>query len=361
MRRLSRLASLSLARTCAHELLSPAPARVCLPRGVLSRFFGAGSESEDSGAPSSLALNKVPDRLLSLTRDVPFKRAFGGLGSGETLAHLLNAVLAEDAAHTVTQVDNVELKSAQLRSCIFDLTCTLSNGNKVIIELQKANLREEIIPRLVGYLSSAYSNQWRPGGSSEDGTGRYALVPIKMVAILGFMLESKKALSGSLVQNFSIAPRAGTAAPTALKTFKKLLDFTVLQLPLAPMVLTADSSPAERWAHLLGRSDQYCLSTLPGALREAPYMAAAESARFDHLSPEEILALEADADVLRDAKRLEQALERAESEAARAMSLEARAESEAARAESEAARAESEAARARSLEARLNELLREKE
>ena len=93
---------------------------------------------------------------------------------------------------------------------------------------------------------------------------------------------------------------------------------------------------------------------MPGALREAPYMAAAESARFDHLSPEEILALEADADVLRDAKRLEQALERAESEAARAMSLEARAESE-------AARAEGEAARARSLEARLNELLREKE
>jgi len=219
----------------------------------------------------------------------------------------------------------------------------------------------------VGYLSNAYSNQWKPGGSSEDGTGRYTLVPVKMVAILDFTLERNKALSGTLVQNFSITPRAGTAAPTALKTFQTLLDFTVLQLPLAPKDLTDRSTPAERWAHLLGLSDTYCLSSLPAALHEAPYLAAAESARFDRLSPEEIIALEADADVLRDAKRLERALEKAESEAARANSMEARAESEAAlaksmeaRAESEAARAESEAARANSLEARLSELLQGK-
>jgi len=112
MRRLSRLAALSLARTCAHEARSLAQTPDCLPRGVVARFFGAGSErSDDLGALP--LLRNVPDRLLSLTRDVTFKRAFGGAGSRETLAHLLNALLSEDLGHGVAQVDNVELKSAQ--------------------------------------------------------------------------------------------------------------------------------------------------------------------------------------------------------------------------------------------------------
>jgi predicted transposase/invertase (TIGR01784 family) len=287
--------------------------------------------------------DKAPDRLIALTRDVAFKRAFGGLGSRKTLAHLLNAVLQENLAHEVAHIDNVELKSAQQRTCIFDLACTLQDGSRVIIELQKANMRDEIIPRLVGYQGSAYSNQWKPGGSSDEGSSPYALTPIKMVAIVNFTLERSKANSGSLVQNFSISPRAGVAAPSALKSFQELLDFTVLQLPLAPKLLTPDSSAVDRWAHLLRSSDKYRMSTLPPELREEPYTAAAESACFDSLSPQEVSDLEADALVLHDVKRLEAALERA-------AALEVRAESE-------SARAESESARAAALEARLNELL----
>ena len=128
--------------------------------------------------------------LAPLRLDTPFKRAFRNTAS---LAALLNAVLNDTANHKVTSVNNIELKSTQLRSCIFDVYCTLSDGSKVIIELQKANMRDEIVDRLVGYVSRSYSEQWLPGGSTGAGSGSYMLVPVKIVAIVDFMLEKDEA------------------------------------------------------------------------------------------------------------------------------------------------------------------------
>ena len=107
-------------------------------------------------------------KLASLRLDTPFKRAFT---KPETLSHFLNAVLNDDTEHRVTSINNVEVKSVITRSIIFDVHCMLANGSKVVVELQKANMRSQLVDRLAGYLGNAYAQQWQPDGKTAAGTG----------------------------------------------------------------------------------------------------------------------------------------------------------------------------------------------
>jgi hypothetical protein len=250
------------------------------------------------------------------------------------LAHLLNAVLNDSVEHKVTSINNVELKSTILRSCIFDVHCTLSNDSRVIIELQKANMRDELFVRLV---SRSYGEQWRPGGVTEARTGgSYKLVPVKIVAIIDFTLEPVAAASGTLVQNYTMCARSGTAAPSALRRLQELCDVTLVQLSLAPKDASSlnDMPPAALWAHLLRYSHLYSMATLPEALQAAAYATVAASARNDALTQEERAALKVEEEQLRDAMRMDRLALVAEHQSARADEQTARADEQTARADS---------------------------
>jgi hypothetical protein len=295
-------------------------------------------------------------KLASLRLDTPFKRAFN---KPETLSHFLNAVLNDDAEHRVTAINNVEVKSAITRFIIFDVHCTLANGSKVVIELQKANMRTQLFDRLVGYLGNAYSQQWHRSGKTEAGTG-YSLVPVRMVAVIDFTVadtrEDTPATHSSLVANVSACLRFGKLPAAAVARLRELLDITVVQLPLAPTSVKSSMPAAELWAHLLRHSQEYTVSTLPEALRAEPYVSAAVSARVDAMSAAERAALEVEENHVRDtvhsAAELEAATQRAEQEKQRA-------EQEKQRAEQEKQRAEQEKQRADALAQRLAEMLRD--
>ena len=260
-------------------------------------------------------------KLASLRMDTPFKRAFN---SPETLSHFLNAVLNDDSAHRVIAVNNVEVKSTLARSIIFDMHCTLANGSKVVIELQKANMRTQLIDRLVGYVSHAYAQQWQRGGKTEAGTG-YSLVPVRMVAVVDFPLANPLAsppeASGSLVANVSTHLRAGELPQSTAARMRELLDITIVQLPLAPSSAERGAPAAQLWAHLLRHSEEYTFGTLPEALRAEPYASAAASACVDAMSAEERGALDVEENHVRDTARI--AAERAEERARAAAELEA--------------------------------------
>ena len=249
-----------------------------------------------AAADGQAARNLIPLRL-----DTPFKRAFQ---RRDTLAHLLNAVLGDAEEHRVVAISSVELRQ-RARSCIFDILCTLADGTNVIVELQKANMREELVSRLVGW-GRSYSEQsiGYPGGGTAGPQG-HAPIPVRMVAIADFTLEPSAGASGSLVQRFPVSARAGAPAPSVRRGFPALLDATLVQLPLAPPTAEPGHTPAQLWAHLLRYSERYRMPTLPPPLRAAPYAAAAESARADVLMDEEVVALEEEDKALRDALRTE--------------------------------------------------------
>jgi PD-(D/E)XK nuclease family transposase len=292
----------------SYTVRSPAPDALCrvVPCGRLTappvQHYGGG-------------------KLASLRMDTPFKRAFA---SPETLSHFLNAVLNDDSEHRVIAVNNVEVKSTLSRSIIFDMHCTLANGSKVVIELQKANMRTQLIDRLVGYISNAYAQQWQRSGKTEAGTG-YSLVPVRMVAVIDFPLANPLAsppeASGSLVANVSTHLRAGELPESTAARMRELLDITIMQLPLAPSSAERGAPAAQLWAHLLRHSEEYTVGTLPEALRAEPYASAAASARVDAMSAAERGALEVEENHVRDTARV--AAERAEERARAAAELDA--------------------------------------
>ena len=268
--------------------------------------------------------------------DTPFKRAFR---DHDTLAALLNAVMGDAQDHRVVAVNNTEFKASGQRTCILDVHCTLDDGSKVIIEVQKALMRDEIVDRLYGYTSRVYSEQWLPGGGTEAGVTGYALVPIRTVAFVDFTLEASAEASGAMVQHYSICSTGtGAPAPSVLQRYRALSQHTVVQLPLAPATVTPGLSPAQLWAHLLRYSEKYSPATLPEALLEPPYAGAVLNARADSMTRQERAELEEEDKAIRDAARVERYAARAE------------------RTEQAEARAEQAEARARELERRLTEL-----
>ena len=255
--------------------------------------------------------------------DTPFKRAFR---NHDTLAALLNAVMGSAQDHRVIAVNNTEFKATGQRTCILDVHCTLDDGSKVIIEVQKALMRDEFVDRLYGYTSRRYSEQWLPGGGTEAGVTGCALLPIRTVAIVDFTLEVSAAASGALVQNYSMVyTGTGSPAPSALQRYRALSQHTVVQLPLAPAKVTPGLSPAQLWAHLLRYSETYSPATLPEVLLEPPYAGAVANARADSMTQAERAELEEEDKAIRDAARVERYAARAEQEKARAEEAEARA------------------------------------
>ena len=201
--------------------------------------------------------------------------------------------------------------------------CTLDDGSKVIVEVQKALKRDEIVDRLYGSTSRVYSEQWLSGGGTEAGVTGYALVPVRTVAIVDFTLEASAAASGSLVQNYSMGyTGTGAPAPSALQRYRALSQHTVVQLPLAPAKVTPGLSPAQLWAHLLRYSETYSPATLPEALLEPPYAGAVASARADSMTRAERAELEEEDKAIRDAARVERYAARAEQAEARVRELE---------------------------------------
>jgi hypothetical protein len=276
----------------------------------------------------------------------------------DTLSHFLNAVLADDATHQVTSVNNVELNSGATfaRSIIFDVHCTLANGSRVVIEVQKADMRAQFLDRLVGYLGTAYSRQWLPSGVTEAGRGGYSLIPVRMVAVVDFALAGNDDVPGSLVANVSACVRAGQLPAASLARLRELLDITVVQLPLAPEGVGPDAPPAALWAHLLRFSERYTVDTLPPALAVEPYVSAAVSARVDAMTPAERASLEMEENHLRDTTRL---LSDAAEEKRRADEATQRADEAKRRADEATQRLDEAKRRADDLESRLQALLRD--
>ena len=121
-------------------------------------------------------------------------------------------------------------------------------------------------------------------------------VPVRVLALLDFCIAEDRAQCGGLVQHYTMQPVRGTDAPPAFAgRFHELPDVTVVQLPLAPGVdELAEATPAGKWAHLLHYSSRYRVDTLPAPLADGAYHKAAESARQDTLSRDELEALERD-------------------------------------------------------------------
>jgi hypothetical protein len=267
--------------------------------------------SDESDALQNPLSPHASGALAPLTRDTPFKRAFANF---RTLRHLLNAILRPDSKrHKIEKVLALEVKSSSLRSIVYDIHCQLKSGDVLIVELQKAEMRNMILDRLIGYQAREYSEQWLPGGATAAEGGGYALMkPVRVLALLDFKLSLKEEECGSLVQHYHLQADRCVPAKGVEERLRQLTDITIVQLPLAPKAdELGDADDAGKWAHLLRYSQKYRMESLPEPLTHGRYKRAAESARFDAMSVEERAELAAEERTLREWKSQDTQLRRA--------------------------------------------------
>lgn len=201
-----------------------------------------------------------------MTYDSVFKKVFS---DKEVLIHFLNAVGAAGDRAKIVDAGSVgipEFKSS--RGVIFDIRCTLDDRTHIIIELQMANQRDEIMDRAMGYVSKEYSNQWLKGEKS------YLLEPVHAVVIVGFSLNRVKKKSGSLLQAFTLVCVKGQPEESLRIRARELTKYIYVQLPLAPRILSDEATEVEKWAYLLQESG--AMDRVPDKLEE-PYFVRYEN------------------------------------------------------------------------------------
>lgn len=93
--------------------------------------------------------------LAPLTSNVPFKRAFATDLNKDELKHLLNSVM-RGPDFEVAEIENVGVSDIKTWSITFDVRCRLTSSARVIVKLQKAELK-----------TRHYMQQWGPGGTTE--------------------------------------------------------------------------------------------------------------------------------------------------------------------------------------------------
>ena len=128
----------------------------------------------------------LQDKYTNLFTDFGFKRLFGEEPNKDLLISFLNTLLPDEHQIQTLQYGNNERQGniSLDRKAYFDLYCTSNNGERFIVELQKAkhNFFKE---RSIYYTSFPIQEQ------AKRGEWDYYLAPIYMVGILDFIFDER--------------------------------------------------------------------------------------------------------------------------------------------------------------------------
>jgi predicted transposase/invertase (TIGR01784 family) len=116
--------------------------------------------------------------------DFGFKKIFGEPASKPLLIDFLNSLIPEANIVDLTMIDKEKLGKTDLdRKAIFDLYCENQNGEKIIVELQKAK-QNYFKDRSVYYSTFPIQEQ------ALKGDWNYKLSPVYCIGILDFVFEN---------------------------------------------------------------------------------------------------------------------------------------------------------------------------
>ncbi|MGG6270033.1 Rpn family recombination-promoting nuclease/putative transposase [Leptolyngbya sp. AN03gr2] len=129
----------------------------------------------------------LPDRYISLLTDFGFKRVFGTEPNKHLLIDFLNTLLPQyHQIRDLTFKNSEKLGNTSIdRKAIFDIYCEAQNGDRFIVEIQKAK-QNFFKDRSVYYASFPIQEQ------AEKGEWNYELTSVYTVGILDFVFDDHK-------------------------------------------------------------------------------------------------------------------------------------------------------------------------
>ena len=217
-------------------------------------------------------MSALKDKYINPLTDFGFKKLFGTEVNKNLLIDFLNQVLPE--RHKIAELsysqnehlgDNIEDRKA-----IFDLYCTGENGEKFIVELQKAK-QNYFKDRSIYYSSFPIQEQ------AEKGDWNFKLEPVYTIGILDFMFSEHK--------NESEPLHIAELKDQNNKVFYDKLKYIYIELPKFKKTADELETRFEKWLYVFKHLSR--LTARPQKLQEKVFEQLFRNAEISKFTPNE--------------------------------------------------------------------------
>jgi predicted transposase/invertase (TIGR01784 family) len=214
----------------------------------------------------------LQEKYVNLLTDFGFKRVFGTEPNKQLLIDFLNTLLpAQHRIQSVSYKSTENLGNTPLdRKAIFDIYCQAENGDRFIVEIQKAK-QNFFKDRSVYYATFPIQEQ------ALKGNWNYQLTPVYTVGVLDFIFDDHKQ-DAELLHTVTLKNQH-------CEVFYDKLTFIYIELPKFTKTVEQLESHFDKWLFLLKHLPD--LTEPPQPLQEDIFNQLFEVAEVANFSPVE--------------------------------------------------------------------------
>jgi len=232
------------------------------------------------------------DKYINPLTDFGFKKLFGTEMNKDLLIDFLNQILpknkkVKDLAYSSTDKPGATKKD---RKAIFDLYCTSPEGDRFIVEMQKAK-QTYFKDRSVFYSTFPIQEQ------AERGDWNFKLSPVYSIGVLDFEFEEEPSDKENISLHHIIELKNQKG-----EVFYDKLKFVYLELPKFTKKVEELKTRYEKWLYVLRHLSD--LQERPKALQERVFNKLFQAAEIANFSKEEKEAYEESLKHYRDIKNV---------------------------------------------------------
>lgn len=233
-------------------------------------------------------MGNLKDRYINPLTDFGFKKLFGSEPNKDLLIDFLNHILPDRQIKDLTYASNEKMGKTEIdRKAVFDLYCIGQNGERFIVEMQKAK-QNFFKDRSVFYasfpiLEQAQRNEWN-----------FKLHPVYSVGILDFIFDDHKEDS-DIIHTVQLKNQH-------CEVFYKKLKFVYIQLPKFTKEEHELETHVDKWLYVFKHLSN--LQDRPKKLQERIFKKLFDAAEIAKFAPEERDAYENSLKYYRDLKNV---------------------------------------------------------
>jgi len=216
----------------------------------------------------------LSSRYINLFTDFGFKRIFGTERNKDLLIDFLNNLLDKEMPliRDLQYMDKEQLgKNADERRAVFDLFCESEQGDKFIIELQKAQQRY-FKDRSLYYASFAIQVQGQKGKD-----WNYTLQPVYSVSMMDFVFEQDAPQQ--------VISRVELHERNSQKLFHDKLFFVFVEMPKFNKSFQELNGNLDQWLYVF--KNIHRLDKIPDNIREGVLLKLFQECEISNYNPQE--------------------------------------------------------------------------
>lgn len=218
-------------------------------------------------------------RYINFYTDFAFKKFFGTEANKDLLISFLNSLLdRKDGAEIIdlTYLNSENLgASISERRAIYDVYCQTNNGERFIVEMQKAK-QDHFQDRAIYYSSFAIREQGQKG-KRDNISWDYSLSPVYVVGILNFKMDESDE-SSKVITKVKLKGDDN-------KDFSDKLNFIFVEMPKFRKAEAELETFMDKWLYVI--KNLYQLQDKPAALTEGIFKKLFEVAEIAAFTKEE--------------------------------------------------------------------------